>query len=155
MKNQAGNAASAKSGSPPELIQNMVKNFSKLERRQRHFMKGALKSCGISGNMYRFILTVRRHPGASQDFLAEFHSVDKSRVTRVVRELEKKGYLSRSANENDRRSYRLFLTKEGEKLSETIRKTLMEWGTIISRNIGAKDITLTVDTIEKMITNAG
>ena len=139
----------------PDLIQNMVKNFSKLERRQRHFMKSALVSYGISGNLYKYILTIKRHPGASQDFLAEFHSVDKSRVTRVVRELEKLKYIHRQANEIDRRSYQLFLTKEGEELSDSIRKMLMEWGTVISKNIKADHISLTVETIEKMIDNAG
>ena len=139
----------------PELIQTLVKNFSKLERRQRHFMKEALASHGIGGNLYKYLLTINRNPGASQEFLAEFHSVDKSRVARVVRDLEKLHYLSRSANESDRRSYRLFLTSEGEKICGIIRQVLMEWGTIISGNIPSGDIALTVDTIEKMINNAG
>jgi DNA-binding MarR family transcriptional regulator len=136
-----------------ELIHNLVKNFSKLERRQRHFMKDALKPSGLQGMMYKYIITIKRHPGTSQDFLAEFHSVDKSRVTRVVRELEKMGCLSRLANENDRRSYRLFLTPVGERLFDTIQKILMEWGTIISKNIPAGNISVTIDTIEKMINN--
>ena len=145
MKNQA----------KPELIQNLVKNLSKLERRQRHFMKDALLSSGLKGNMYKFVITIKRHPGTSQDFLAEFHSVDKSRVTRVVRELEKMGYLSRTANESDRRLHQLFLTGEGDRLYDTIRKVLMEWGSVISKNILSGDISVTIDTIEKMIINAG
>ena len=138
----------------PDLVQNLVKDFYKLERRQKHYMNNALQSSGLQGIMYKYIITIKKHPGTSQDFLAEFHSVDKSRVARVVRELEKMGYLSRSANENNRRSYKLFLTKEGEKLSGAIRLMLMEWGTVISKNISAEDITLTVETIEKMIENA-
>ena len=137
-----------------ELIQNLVKNFSGLERRQKHFMKNALASSGLQGMMYKYILTIKKHPGTSQDFLAEFHSVDKSRVARIVRELENMGYLSRSANENNRRSYQLFLTSEGERLYGTIRQVLMEWGTIITKNIHTGNISVTVDTIEKMITNA-
>ena len=145
MKNQAD----------AELVQNLVKNFSKLERRQRHFVNNAFKSSGFKGTMYKYVITIKRHPGTSQDFLAEFHSVDKSRVTRVVRELERMGHLSRVANESDRRCYRLFLTARGQRLFNTIQKVLMKWGTVITENISAANISVTVDTIEKMIANAG
>jgi len=136
-----------------ELVQNLVKDFYRLERRQRHYMNKELVSSGLYGIMYKYIITIKRHPGASQDFLAEFHSVDKSRVTRVVRKLEKAGYLSRSANENDRRSYRLNLSGDGERLYDTIQQALLEWGNLITKNIPSGDIKVTVDTIEKMITN--
>ena len=137
-----------------ELIQNLVKNFSKLERRQRHFMKDALKSAGLQGVMYKYIITIKINPGTNQDYLAEFHSVDKSRVARIVRELEKMGYLSRSPNEKDRRSHQLFLTPEGERLYIIIKQKLLDWGTIISSSISSDDISFTSSTIDTMITNA-
>ena len=138
-----------------EPIQNLVKHFSKLERRQRYFMEDALKSSGLKGMMHKYVITIKNHPGTSQDFLAEFHSVDKSRVARVVRELEKMGYIYRSANESDRRYHQLFLTDEGERLLGTIQQVSIEWGTIITRGISTENIATTIDTIEKMIVNAG
>ena len=138
-----------------ELIQNLIKHFSKLERRQRYFMRDALKSSGLKGIMYKYVITIKKNPGTSQDFLAEFHSVDKSRVARVVRELERMGYINRLANENDRRYHRIFLTAKGEELFGTIQQVLMEWGSVIAKNISAGNIAITIDTIEKMIVNAG
>ena len=143
-----------KGSADSELIQNLVKHFSRLERRQKHFMNEALQSSGLQGMMYKYIITVKKHPGTSQDFLAEFHSVDKSRVARVVRELEKIGYLNRTANENNRRCYRLSLTPKGERVFEVIHQVLMEWGKLISKNVSAGNIAITLDTIEKMIANA-
>jgi len=137
-----------------ELIENLVKNFSKLDRRQRHFMKDAFKSTGLRGVMYKYIITIKRNPGTNQDFLAEFYSVDKSRVARIVRDLEKMGYLSRSPNENDRRSHQLFLTPEGDRLYIKIKQKLLDWGAIISGNISAEDISFTIDIIDTMISNA-
>lgn len=138
-----------------DIIQNMVKHFSRLERRQKHFMNSALQSSGVHGIMYKLIITIKRHPGTSQDFLADFYSVDKSQITRLVRKLEKMNYLSRSVNENDRRYFRLFLTGEGERLHTTIRQALKKWGTLISKEISAENISVTTETIEKMIANAG
>jgi DNA-binding MarR family transcriptional regulator len=137
-----------------ELIQNLLKNFLKLERRQKHFMNRMLEPAGLRGIMYKYIITLEKHPGVSQDFLAEFHSVDKSRVARVVRELEKMAYISRSPDEKDRRYYRLCLTGEGVQAAGQIQKALMEWGTLISRDIPAADIQVTVDAVGKMIANA-
>ncbi|MDR3139740.1 MAG: MarR family transcriptional regulator [Treponema sp.] len=137
-----------------ELIQNLIKNLSKLERRQKHFMNRALASTGLHGIMYKYIITLEKHPGVSQDFLAEFHSVDKSRVARVVRELEKMAYISRSPDEKDRRYYRLCLTGEGMRLAGKIQEALMEWGKGISENISPADIQVTLDTVGKMISNA-
>jgi DNA-binding MarR family transcriptional regulator len=136
-----------------ELSQNLVRLFSKLERRQKHFMNQALESSGLHGIMYKYIITLNKHPGASQDFLAEFHSVDKSRVTRVVRELEKMGYITRSPDEKDRRYYRLSLTGSGVQVLAKIQKALMAWVSLISKDIPAANISVTLDTIEKMIAN--
>jgi DNA-binding MarR family transcriptional regulator len=132
----------------------MVKHFSRLDRRQKHFMNSALQSSGIRGIMYKLIITIKRHPGTSQDFLADFYSVDKSNIARLVRKLEKMGHISRSVNENDRRYIRLFLTGEGERLYDTIQRALIKWGTFISKDIPAENILVTTETVEKMIDNA-
>ena len=137
-----------------ELIHNLIIDFIRLERRQRYFMQDALRASGLKGIMYKYIISIKRNPGTSQDLLAEFHSVDKSRITRVVRELENMGYISRSTNENDRRYQQLYLTAKGELIFDTIQQATMEWEAIISREIPTGDIAVTINTIEKMIANA-
>jgi DNA-binding MarR family transcriptional regulator len=136
-----------------ELTQNLVKYFSILERKQKRFMNRALEGEGLRGIRYKYVITLYRLPGVSQDFLAEFHSVDKSRVARVVRDLEKMGFLTRSPDEKDRRYYRLFLTEGGTRLFGKIRRALLEWGALISRDIPGEDIAVTLRTIEKMTGN--
>jgi DNA-binding MarR family transcriptional regulator len=44
--------------------------------------------------------------------------VDKSSVTRIIKALEKDGYVIREAHETDGRSTRLFLTDRGKALQE-------------------------------------
>ena len=136
-----------------ESTQNLVKYFSILERKQKRFMNRALEGEGLQGIRYKYVITLHRHPGVSQDFLAEFHSVDKSRVARVVRDLEKMGFLTRSPDEKDRRYYRLYLTEGGRRLLDKIRGALLEWGALISRDIPGEDIEVTLRTIEKMTGN--
>jgi DNA-binding MarR family transcriptional regulator len=118
-------------------------------------MNAALGSIGLHGMLYKYIITLNKHPGVSQDFLADFYSVDKSRVARMVRELEKIGYISRSPDEKDRRYYRLYLTAKGVQILDKVQKTLIEWGATISKDISAANISVTIKTIEKMIGNSG
>jgi DNA-binding MarR family transcriptional regulator len=132
----------------------MVKNFTKLERRQKLFVNRALATSGLNGMMVKYIVSIKYHPGTSQDYLAEFHSVDKSRVARVVRELEKLGYITRTIDEKNRRINQLYLTEAGDKLFYTINSVLTDWGLLISRDIPNDDIALTVGTLARMIENA-
>jgi len=133
--------------------QSIIKSLSRLDRKQKHFANQALMDTPLKGAMYKYILTLGRHPGVSQEFLAEFHAVDKSRVARVARELEFLGYISRLPDENDRRHFRLSLTESGTELYYKIQSILAGWGNLISAGIPDDAMTLTVDTLSKMIDN--
>ena len=137
-----------------ELSHNLQKDIFRLERRQRLFVNRRLAERGFSGISYRYILTIHRHPGTNQDYLAEFYSVDKSRVARVVRELELQGYLDRKPDETNRRCQCLTLTAKGEVLWEAIYDTLSEWGKLVASDMPVEELRLTTDTIERMIRNS-
>jgi DNA-binding MarR family transcriptional regulator len=63
-------------------------------------------------------------------------------------------YITRSPDERDRRYYRISLTGSGVQIFGKIQRALMEWGSLISKDIPAANISVTVNTIEKMIDNA-
>lgn len=131
----------------------LSKGFAAIERRRRKFMRGALEAEGIKGIAFMYVISIKRHPKTNQDFLADFHGVDKSRVARVIRQMELAGYVSREISPENRRQYMLSLTEEGERLYALIQKISSEWERMISRGIPAEDIATTVKTIERMIDN--
>ena len=136
-----------------EHIQEMVRSFIEFERRQRIFLNRELEKFGIQNMMIKYIASLHKCPGVSQDYLAEVHSVDKSHVARMSGKLEELGYVYRLQDESDRRINCLFLTEKGEELHNEIQILMMKWGTIISKNISVEDIEHTVSTVKKLNSN--
>nr|WP_315464859.1 MarR family transcriptional regulator [uncultured Rhodoferax sp.] len=56
----------------------------------------------------------QRNPGATQQQLVQSMGRDKGQMARLIRDLEDRKLLLRSADERDRRVWRLHLTPEGE-----------------------------------------
>lgn len=137
-----------------EVMHTMIKVCNGLIRRQNSFLSNALEGHDLRLPLVQYVRTIHRIPGTSQDFLAEFHSVDKSWVARIARELESLGYLLREEDENDRRSYRLYLTESGEALFWELEGFLHEWESIVSKEIATEDVQKITDIVRKMNENA-
>lgn len=79
----------------------------------------------ISVEQWRLLLPLSRHQGISQGELAALMSQEKTGVSRLVGGLEKRGFLRRQDDENDRRIKRLFVTTKGlEVLDRTVDMAL-------------------------------
>ncbi len=136
-----------------EFAYKLARGFAIIERRHRSFINRALKEAGISGVVYTYVIIIKKNPGVSQDSLAESQGVDKSRVARIVRDLELGGYITREPSPGNRRQYRLSLTASGEELYAMIMKKSVEWGVSISQGIDEKDKESITRTIDKIIDN--
>ncbi len=99
-----------------------------LLRSRKRFMGEKLREYGLSGGMYMILLHVDRHPGYSQDYVANHLYLDKCSVARKVKKLEELSYLYRETDPSDRRQNKLYLTDRGRGLVPTIRKYLGQWG---------------------------
>jgi len=131
----------------------LARGFSAIERRHRKFMNRALKEEGFVGVAYSYVIAIKKNPGLNQDFLADFQGVDKSRVARIVRDLELGGYVSRELSPKNRRQYMLVLTQSGEKLYDLIMDKTRQWEALVSGGIDGGDIATTMETIDKIIKN--
>ena len=62
---------------------------------------------------WSLLFVLHRHDGVSQKELAELTSKDPANVTRILDQLERKGFVRRAANPADRRAFRMHNTPEG------------------------------------------
>ena len=131
----------------------LARGIYAIERRHRKFMTFALEKTDVTGTTYSYIITIKRNSGLNQDILAYIHGVDKSRAARVVRDLEKSGYILREFVPDNRRQNMLFLTKAGEDLYELIMEKNVEWEILMSEGIERGCISTTVETINKIMEN--
>lgn len=106
-----------------------------LQRSRSKFMGERLRDYGFSGAMYMILLHVDRHPGASQDSIANHMYINKCNVARHTKKLELLGYLRRETDQADRRQNNLYLTEKGKALAPEIRSYLGQWGKEITAGL--------------------
>ena len=79
-------------------------------------------------------------PGVSQQYLADETVKDKASLTNLINNLEKKGWVERKEDPNDRRNKQIYLTQEGEALSTRVTPLLHEVYDSVEEKLSAKEM---------------
>lgn len=74
-----------------------------------------------------YIFHICRNPGISQEQLARRICVNKSNVTRHLSALEQSGFVTRTADPDDRRVMQVWPTKKAEEMFPRVRSLMQEW----------------------------
>lgn len=82
----------------------------------------------------------RENCGKTQDQIIDELHYDKSVMTRTMQSLEKKGYVSRSENPNDSRSYIFTVTDQATQFKPTLIDILRAWNDLLLKDIAHEDI---------------
>jgi DNA-binding MarR family transcriptional regulator len=98
-----------------------------------------LKASGnkITSEQYGILKQLWISEGQTQLDLACKTSKDKPGITRLLNNLEKKGFIERKVNENDKRCNKIYLTSKGKKMQKT------------SLEVGEKTVIETTSSIDK------
>mgnify|MGYP003374710058 FL=1 len=121
-----------------------------LHRSRSRFMSERLRDYGFSGAMYLILLHIERHPGTTQDSIANHMFIDKCNVARRTKKLETLGYLYRETNQNDRRQNNLYLTEKGRELVPVIRSYMAQWGRPITEDLTSQECVTLLELLTKM-----
>ena len=114
--------------------------INKVVRMAQAFINGRLRNLGLSSGLFYFILELVEHDGLSMRELSRAVMVDNGYTTRAVKKLEDCGYVRKSVDPEDSRSYRVFLTPKGRETSAAIQDVLMEWGDLVTVGVTADEI---------------
>ena len=101
------------------------------------------KSHGLTIGEFDVLATLRRHGPASTltpSFIAEVAMVSPSGLTHRLTQLEKSGHITRSADNSDRRSSLVSITKSGAAVADQIIELIAEHSTRMYDAIPAKDL---------------
>jgi DNA-binding MarR family transcriptional regulator len=101
------------------------------------------KSHGLTIGEFDVLATLRRHGPASTltpSFIAEVAMVSPSGLTHRLTQLEKSGHITRSADNSDRRSSLVSITKSGTEVADQIIKLIAEQSARMYNAIPAKDL---------------
>ncbi len=79
------------------------------------------RSFGITGPQMRALVQIMRFPGINQGALADRLDVEPITTCRMVDRLEQADLVERRRDPQDRRAWRLFLTKSAEPMAEQLQ----------------------------------
>ncbi len=131
-----------------------LKNINLVSRSSTQFLDQTLGEAGIKGCQAKYILTVSKHPGISQDRLSKIMFVNKSNVARQLACLEEQGYIERRGDENDRRVSQVYATDKAFEELPRIRAANKQWREVITEGFTEEEKTQLLYLTEKLYANA-
>lgn len=104
--------------------------LTKIARNAQLYSLQELRDYHLGPSEYECLHCVRKKNGLTHDELSKMMQIDKSAVTRIVTNLENKGYVTREVSESDRRCKHIYLTPEARDVktsSQSVENVFYDW----------------------------
>lgn len=128
--------------------------LSIIHKWMRQYFVKELKDLDIGPGQFPLIMTLFHNDGITQEELAGIVCLDKATTARGVKKLEDLGYLTREVNPDDRRAYRLHLTKKSTDMRPRLKRTLKKSTEMITQNLSEEEKEIFEQLLNKMIASA-
>lgn len=119
------------------VFEQIAHSIFAIDKYSRLYLRNELKPHGLNqaeGLVLMSFYCKAAHPecaaiqaGKTQEKLVDELHCDKSVMTRTMQSLEQKGYLVRSGNPGDKRSYLFSLTQKGRAFEPSLTKLVEDW----------------------------
>jgi DNA-binding MarR family transcriptional regulator len=97
------------------------------------------REIGVRPGRFATLTLIGNNPGITQTALSRANSRDKSTLTPLLADLVRRGLIRRARTRNDRRTYRLTLTKAGETLLQRLNACARGHEEKLDLILGARD----------------
>src|SRR5581483_9780957 len=124
-----------------ELLRFIFFLSDRIEQQQWNFEQ-QMKGCHPEDVRVLFLWMEPRGPMMVKEIADALNDVNLSTLTRILDRLEQHGYIKRVLNQEDRRSFRVFLTEQGQ---QTIETFMLEWQSV------AQGVLDTLTTTEQLV----
>ncbi len=108
-------------------------------------------------NLYRgqglLLSFLSNHAGLTHSEIADKLNISPAATTKVIKRLEKNGYLERRSDEHDERISRVFLREEGREIIEDIRKSFRRLDNKTFEGFSDKDLDQFRDYLNQILDN--
>ncbi|EAK8416276.1 MarR family transcriptional regulator [Listeria monocytogenes] len=119
--------------------ESLAKAIAIIHRSESTFKNKKLLETGLNIGQLRYLWTLYKEDGISQESMAKRFMVDKASVTRHIKRLEELGMIRREIDAKDRRIQRIFVTETGFQMRDLIEEVTAEWSALLTANFSEKD----------------
>lgn len=110
----------------------------------------------ITMSMGFVLLNINSEEGTPATKIAPLMGLEARSLTRLLKSMEEKGLIQRIADKNDKRSVRVYLSREGKKKKEKARDTVLKFNNMVREHISPEKLNSffeVVQDITKLIEN--
>ncbi|EKY8304600.1 MarR family transcriptional regulator [Listeria monocytogenes] len=119
--------------------ESLAKAIAIIHRSESTFKNKKLLETGLNIGQLRYLWTLYKEDGISQESMAKRFMVDKASVTRHIKRLEELGMIRREIDTKDRRIQRIFVTETGFQMRDLIEEVTAEWSALLTANFSEKE----------------
>ena len=94
---------------------------------------------GLKPGNQRILFYISNHPGCLQRDIADNCDVDPSTLSTVLSNMESKGYIERRRLKNNKRANAIYITEEGQRLSDMATEFLLATSDIALKGFSDKE----------------
>ena len=134
--------------------ESLGKWISLLYRQGQIYITNELKPYNIGYGQFPILNVLFDKDGIHQEEISTILSIDKATTGRAMKKLEKGGYVKRVRDTEDRRAYKVFLTKKGTKMQPVVHRILRQWTDILSSDFSEDEIEVIKQLLGRMYQNA-
>ncbi|MBC1591111.1 MarR family transcriptional regulator [Listeria welshimeri] len=117
----------------------LTKVIAIIHRSESTFKNKKLLKTGLNIGQLRYLWTLYKEDGISQESMAKRFMVDKASVTRHIKRLEELGMIRREMDAKDRRIQRIFVTDTGYQMRDLIEEVTKEWSVRLTAGFSEKE----------------
>ncbi|MBF2388318.1 MarR family winged helix-turn-helix transcriptional regulator [Listeria welshimeri] len=117
----------------------LTKAIAIIHRSESTFKNKKLLKTGLNIGQLRYLWTLYKEDGISQESMAKRFMVDKASVTRHIKRLEELGMIRREMDAKDRRIQRIFVTDRGYQMRDLIEEVTKEWSARLTAGFSEKE----------------
>ncbi|MGM9551384.1 MAG: MarR family winged helix-turn-helix transcriptional regulator [Clostridia bacterium] len=128
----------------------MNRQITKIARAATRYSCGSMGENSISETEYECLHLIRKNDGVNQMFLSKRLHVDKAMITRIVANLENKGFIVRIRSDGDRRSFELHATEKAWKMRDNVRCAETDFYNWLVEDIPPKELEPFLVTLQKL-----
>ena len=96
------------------------------------------------------LLNIHSEDGTAATKIAPLMGLEARSLTRLLKSMEEKGLIFRKADKSDRRSVRILLTKEGRRMKENSRATVLRFNELVRREISDQKLNVFFDVLQSI-----
>jgi len=137
-----------------QIRESVGKWISILYRHAQIYINNELKPYDLNSSEYIYLVNISSQEGVNQKYLSNMLAIDDALTTRVMKSLERKGYIVRQKSLEDKRAYIVKLTEKGDNIQPIIIEKLYRWTDIISENMSEEERESIIEKLKMMSHNA-